>query len=160
MMRLVISPSPRTIPLPENYSFSFGKGTVLKEGKDAVLFSYGPVMLHEAITAAEMIAEQEFSLKVVNLPWLNRIDHSWLVDTIGDCKTIFSLDNHSDYGGLGDLLLNSLMSSDGLRDKKLIKFAVEEHPACGTPPEALAYHRLDGKNLVARVLESKARSPV
>jgi len=146
--------------LPEDYDFSFGKGTVLKGGKDAVLFSYGPVMLHEALTAAEMLAAQEFSLKVVNLPWLNRIDHSWLVDTIGDCKTIFSLDNHSEYGGLGDLLLNSLMSSDGLRDKKLIKFAVEEHPACGTPPEALAYHRLDGKNLVARVLESKAESMV
>jgi transketolase len=154
MMRLVISPSPRTITLPEDYDFSFGKGTVLKDGKDAVLFSYGPVMLHEALTAAEMLAAQEFSLKVVNLPWLNRIDHSWLIDTIGDCKTIFSLDNHSEYGGLGDLLLNALMSSDGLRDKKLVKFAVEEHPACGTPPEALAYHKLDGKSLVDRVLSA------
>jgi transketolase len=152
MMRLVISPSPRTIPLPEDYSLSFGKGTVLQEGNDAVLFSYGPVMLHEALTAAEILAEQEFSLKVVNLPWLNRIDHSWLVDTIGDCKTIFSLDNHSDYGGLGDLLLNALMLSDGLRDTKLIKFAVEEHPACGTPQEALRYHKLDGKSLVTRIL--------
>jgi transketolase len=142
--------------LPEDYTFSFGKGTVLQEGKDAVLFSYGPVMLHEALTAAEMLAAQDFSLKVVNLPWLNRIDHSWLADTIGTSKTIFSLDNHSDYGGLGDLLLNAFMSSDGLREKKLIKFAVEEHPACGTPPEALAYHGLDGKSLVARVLKAMA----
>jgi transketolase len=155
MMRLVISPSPRTITLPEDYDFSFGKGTVLKDGKDAVLFSYGPVMLHEALTAAEMLAERGFSLKVVNLPWLNRIDHKWLADTIGDCKTIFSLDNHSDYGGLGDLLLNAFMSSDGLlRNKKLIKFAVEEHPACGTPPEALSYHRLDGKSLADRILDA------
>ena len=69
-----------------------------------------------------------------------------------DCKTIFSLDNHSHYGGLGDLLLNALMSTDGLRDAKLIKFAVEKHPACGTPPEALSYHGLDAKSLVARVL--------
>jgi transketolase len=140
--------------LPEDYGFSFGKGTVLQEGKDAVLFSYGPVMLHEALTAAEMLATQEFSLKVVNLPWLNRIDHRWLAETAGDCQTIFSLDNHSDYGGLGDLLLNAFMSSDGLRDKRLIKFAVEEHPACGTPPEALAYHRLDGKSLVERILQA------
>jgi transketolase len=151
MMRLVISPSPRTITLPEDYSLSFGKGTVLKEGKDAVLFSYGPVMLHEALTAAEMLAEQDFSLKVVNLPWLNRIEDKWLVETIGDCETIFSLDNHSEYGGLGDLLLNSLMSSDGVRDTRLVKFAVEEHPACGTPQEALSFHRLDSKSLVERV---------
>jgi transketolase len=157
MMRLVISPSPRTISLPENYRFAFGKGTVLQQGNDAVLFSYGPVMLHEALTAAEMLAAQEFSLKVVNLPWLNRIEHSWLVNTIGDCETIFSLDNHSDYGGLGDLLLNAFMSTDGLGDKKLIKFAVEEHPACGTPPEALSYHRLDGKSLADRILGASGR---
>ena len=160
MMRLVISPSPRTITLPEDYDFSFGKGTVLKDGKDAVLFSYGPVMLHEALTAAEMLAAQEFSLKVVNLPWLNRIDETWLAETIGNGQTIFSLDNHSEYGGLGDLLLNMLMSSDSLRDKKLIKFAVEEHPACGTPPEALSYHKLDGKSLVTRVLKAMAEAKI
>jgi len=122
-----------------------------------VLFSYGPVMLHEALTAAEMLAAQEFSLKVVNLPWLNRIDDTWLAETIGNGQTIFSLDNHSEYGGLGDLLLNALMSSDSLRDKKLIKFAVEEHPACGTPPEALSYHKLDGKSLADRVLGEMGR---
>jgi transketolase len=158
MMRLVISPSPRTITLPEGYSFSFCKGAVLKEGKDAVLFAYGPVMLNEALSAAEMLAEQNFSLRVVNLPWLNRIDDKWLAETIGDCKTIFSLDNHSEYGGLGDHLLNAFMMSDNLRDKKLIKFAVEEHPACGTPSEALAYHKLDGKSLVTRVLKAMAEA--
>jgi len=157
MIRLVISPSPRTITLPENYNFSLGKGTVIKEGKDAVLFAYGPVMLNEALTAGEILSEQDFSLKVVNLPWLNRIDVKWLEETIGDCETIFSSDNHSEYGGLGDHLLKALMLSHNLRDKKLIKFAVEEHPACGTPPEALAYHGLDGKSLAVRVLRAMGR---
>jgi hypothetical protein len=46
------------------------------------------------------------------------------------------------------------MSSDGWRDNRLIKFAVEEHPACGTPPEALAYHKLDAKSLVDRILDA------
>jgi transketolase len=156
MMRLVISPSPRTINLPEDYDFSFGKGTVLKEGKDAVLFAYGPVMLNEALTSAEMLAEQDFSLRIVNLPWINRIDEKWLEETIEDCQTIFALDNHSEYGGIGDHLLNVLMLSDNLRDKKLFKFAVTEHPACGTPPEALAYHGLDSNSLVTQVLKSQA----
>jgi len=154
MMRLIISPSPRTITLPEDYSFSFGRGTVLQEGKDAVLFTYGPVMLNEALAAAEMLAEKDFSLRVVNLPWLNRIDDKWLAETVGNCHTIFALDNHSEYGGLGDHLLNALMLSDNLRNRKLIKFAVEEYPGCGTPQEALCYHKLDGKSLVSRVIEA------
>jgi transketolase len=153
MIRLVISPSPRTIILPEDYDFSFGKGTVLKEGKDAVLFSYGPVMLHEALTAAEMLADQSFSLRVVNLPWLNRLNEKWLEETIADCQTIFALDNHSEYGGLGDLLLNGLMLSHAWRHKKLIKFAIAEHAACGTPQEALRHHALDGESLVERILK-------
>jgi transketolase len=108
-------------------------------------------MLHEALTAAEMLAAQDFSLKVVNLPWLNRIDNKWLIEAIGDCKIIFALDNHSEYGGLGDYLLNVLMLSSKLRGKKLIKFAIEEYPACGRPLEALFYHKLDSKSLAERV---------
>jgi transketolase len=152
MLRLIISPSPRTIVLPENYHFSFGKGAVVNEGKDAVLFSYGPVMMNEALTAAELLKDRGFSLKIVNLPWLNKIDISWLEETVGGCNSIFVLDNHSQYGGLGDSLLNGLAQVEPLQKKTLIKFAVDEYPACGTPKEVLAYHQLDGKHLADRIL--------
>ena len=154
MLRLVISPSPRTILLSDDYRFSFAKGNVLKEGNDAVLFSYGPVMLNEALLSAEILKEKNVSLKIVNLPWLNRIDLSWFEETVGECKTIFVLDNHFQFGGLGDSLLNTAMSSSFLHTKTIIKFAIEEHPACGSPREALAYHKLDGRSLVTRILKT------
>ena len=154
MMRLVISPSPATINLPPAYQLSYGKGTVLVDGTDAVLFAYGPVMLNEALTAARLLKDKDFSLKIVNLPWLNYSDVNWLEETTGNCTTVFALDNHSIYGGLGDSLLNTLMSSDTLRAKRLLKFAVDEFPACGTPAEALAYHGLDGKSLADRILKA------
>jgi transketolase len=155
MIRLAISPSPRTIPLPHDYQFTFGRGTVVKEGKDAVLFAYGPVMVHEALVAAEMLQTHNVALKVINLPWLNRIDAHWLDSAIADYKTVFVLDNHSQYGGLGDSLLNALMASDQLRGKKLVKFGLDDFPVCGTPREVLAYHRLDGEHLAEKILASK-----
>ena len=106
MIRLAISPSPRMIPLPEDYQFTFGQGTVVVDGHDAVLLAYGPVMLNEAMVAAEILHEQNLSLKVINLPWLNRIDEDWFKSSIADCDTTFVLDNHSQYGGLGDQVLN------------------------------------------------------
>ena len=84
----------------------------------------------------------------------------WLRETIRECEKIFALDNHSQYVGLGDHLLNALMLSDKLGDKKLIKFALEEHPACGTPPEALSYHKLDGHNLATRVLRAMSETQI
>jgi len=85
MIRLVISPSPRTIQLPEDYELTVGKGCVLKEGGDAVVFSYGPVMLNEALVASDLLEKEDFGLKVVNMPWLNRVDKSWMEETIGGC---------------------------------------------------------------------------
>jgi transketolase len=154
MLRLIISPSPRTIVLPDNYRLSFGRGAVVNDGKDAILFSYGPVMMNEALTAAENLKDKDISLKVVNLPWLNEVDIDWLEETSAGCELIFSLDNHSGYGGLGDLLLNALMSSPELRAKRLVKFAIEDFPACGTPKEVLAYHKLDGPSLAKRIISA------
>jgi transketolase len=151
MIRLVISPSPRTILLPKGYELTFGKGAVLKDGHDAVMFAYGPVMLHEALTAGDLLQEEGFSLKIVNLPWLNRIDQNWLEQTVGDCQEIFVVDNHSPYGGLGDSLLNAVMQSDRLRGTRLTKFAIDDYPVCGTPPEVLHHHRLDGESMAARI---------
>ncbi len=154
MIRLVISPSPRTIRLPQDYNFEFGRGTVINDGTDTVIFAYGPVMLHEALVASEKLAAQNISLKVVNLPWLNRIDLGWLEKTVGTAKMMFVLDNHMHCGGLGDHLLNFAMASNRLRNKPLIKFAVEDFPACGTPVEALSHHKLDGRNLAERIQNS------
>jgi len=84
----------------------------------------------------------------------------WLRETIRECEKIFALDNHSQYVGLGDHLLNALMLSDKLGDKKLIKFALEEHPACDTPQEALSYHKLDGNNLAAKVLRAMSETQI
>ena len=151
MLRLVISPSPRTIVLPDDYHFSIGRGAVVVDGKDAILFAYGPVMMNEALTAAEILNEKNISLKVINLPWLNEIDLNWLEEISAGCKFIFTLDNHSGYGGLGDHLLNALMSSPGLRSRRLTKFAINAFPACGTPQETLAYHKLDGRSLAERI---------
>ena len=154
MIRLVISPSPRSIRLPDDYLLSMGKGVGLTDGSDAVLFAYGPVMLNEALRASEELKERNFALKVINLPWLNRVDANWLAETIGNCETVFALDDHSTYGGIGDHLLNAMMNSAKLHGKRLIKFGIEEYPACGTPPEALAYHKLDGSSLAARILQA------
>ena len=131
---------------------------MITEGRDAVLFAYGPVMLNEAMTAAETLKEQNFSLRVINMPWLNHIDGQWFEQIVTDCGSIFVLDNHAQYGGLGDQILNTAQNSDATRSKKIIKFGLDEYPACGTPPEVLAYHKLDGKSMAEKILQTVRRN--
>ena len=152
VLRLIIGPSPWLIALPADYRFREGRGSALTEGTDAVLFAYGPVMLHEALLAAELLLKESgFKLKVVNMPWLNRVDGKWLGDIVGFCKQVYVLDDHSPIGGLGDTILNALVESGLLEGRRFKKFAVEGYPACGTPQEALRYHGLDGASLARRL---------
>jgi transketolase len=144
-IRLAIGPSPRRIELPEEAAP--GRGRVLREGADGLLFAYGPVMLHEALTASELLAERGFGLAVVNMPWLNRIDGDWLRDAMRD-SGVYVLEDHSPVGGLGDTLRRQLAG------RQLTVFGVEGWPACGTPAEALRAHRLDGASLADRIARS------
>ncbi len=77
-IRLAIGPSPRHIELPVGYEISPGRGAVLREGSDVLAFAYGPVMLHELLTAAELLAEHGVDVAVIDMPWLNRFDRDWL----------------------------------------------------------------------------------
>lgn len=151
MLRLVIGPSPERIELPEDYKFEVGVGADLTEGNDAILFSYGPVMLHEALVAADYLKKAGFNLKVVNMPWLNKINKNWLKEIVKDQTKIFVLEDHSAIGGFGDRLLNTLVEIDEIKDKSFTNFGLQDYPECGTPLEVLEYHQLDGKSLAKRI---------
>jgi transketolase len=139
-IRLAIGPSPRRIDLDGRVAV--GRGTVLHDGSDALLLAYGPVMLHEALTAAEALGNR---LQVINLPWLNRFDDAWLADAVEPFDELFVLEDHAPVGGLGDALRRALGG------RTVTVFGVEGWPACGTPAEALRFHGLDGSSLADRI---------
>jgi transketolase len=138
-LRLAIGPSPRRIELP-TAQVSPGRGTVLREGVEAVVFAYGPVMLHEALSAGQAVGAC-----VVNMPWLNRVDAAWLQELVESFEHLFVVEDHAPVGGLGDTLRRALGG------RVLTVFGVEGWPACGTPAEALRFHGLDGASLAARI---------
>ena len=63
-----------------------------------MIFAYGPVMLNEALVASELLEKENFSLKVVNMPWLNRVDCTWLEQLVAPFPAIYVVDDHSPVG--------------------------------------------------------------
>lgn len=146
-IRMNIGPSPRKIELPAGYNFQYGCGVSLTNGNDAMLIAYGPVMLHEALTASEILNEQNVRLEIVNMPWLNAIDLNWLTSILNRHNRVFILEDHSPIGGLGDLILRESSKNGLLGQTNMHIFSVEGFPACGTPSEALKYHGLNGESI-------------
>jgi transketolase len=144
-IRLAIGPSPRRVDLGEDYRVERGRGSILRTGDEALLFAYGPVLLHEALTASELLATRGTGVAVVNMPWLNDVDRAWVAELVAPFDQILVLEDHAPVGALGDALRRAL---DGV---PLTVFGVEGWPACGTPPEALRFHGLDGESLAERI---------
>jgi transketolase len=151
-LRLVSVKWPLPFALPDAYRPELGRGVVIREGRDAVAFAYGPWMLSNLFAAAEEIEQNTgVSTRVVNLPWLNRIDDLWLRDTIGGRRTIFTVDNHYVRGGQGDMVAAAVARLGLQPSARVISLGVTELPECGTNDEVLAYHGVDVAGLVNRL---------
>jgi transketolase len=151
VIRMNISPSPRYIELPDDYKLRKGYGVTLMKGSDAVIISYGPVMLNEALNASELLAANGFMLEVINMPWLNVIDAQWLNGIVSEFDWIFVLEDHSPVGGLADSLLRQIVKARLALLNHFQVLSIEGYPACGTPMEALKYHGLDGESIAMKI---------
>lgn len=158
-LRLVSLGWPMPFQLPVGYRPVEGRGVVVREGSDALAFGYGPWMLANAWEAADRLAAEDVSLKIVNLPWLNRIDEAWLRDTIGACRRIITLDNHYVHGGQGDMIAAAIarLGFDG--GMRVTRIGVTELPECGANDEVLRYHRLDAAGLLDQCRVALAIDP-
>ena len=151
-LRLVSVPWEIPFALPDDYRVIEGRGVALTQGDDAVLFAYGPIMLSEAWHAARLLRERKGpALKVINMPWLNRIDRDWLKQTVGNARSVFTLDNHYIDGGQGDAICAALAEvglSTGVTVRRL---GLTDIPVSGAPGEVLRHHKLDAESLAAAV---------
>jgi transketolase len=112
-----------------------------------VLIGYGPVLLPQAFEAARLLRARGLGLKVVNLPWLNRIDSEWLRQTVDGYRVMVTLDNHYVWGGQGEYLLSQVSRLGLASPPRGVPLGVREIPACGTNDEVLRYHGLDSESL-------------
>jgi len=148
-LRLEHSVPKKDIQLPKNYKVKFGKGAILAEGNDAVVFGYGPLLLSETLLAREELKKEDISIKVVNLPWLNNIDEKWLLGVIGDIKFIFCVENHSTVGGQSEEILRTLSRNNV--NVKFCSLGIEGYGRSGDGAEILSYHGIDSSNIAKKI---------
>lgn len=151
-LRLISIPVQVPYVLPADYKLQEGRGVKLTAGDDAVLISYGPVMLAQAYKAAELLKESGFGLTVINMPWLNRVDENWLVDNLKGHKLLITLDNHFLKGGQGEFLASAVASAGLTNIEAVLKLGLTDIPKCGQNDEVLKAHRLDAESIAEQIL--------
>ncbi|MDQ3770182.1 MAG: transketolase, partial [Actinomycetota bacterium] len=125
-IRLVSVPWELGFEPPRAQTLQPGRGTLVREGGRAVIVCTGPVLLSQAMAAAQRLGD----VGVVSLPWLRDVDGDWLAGVAGEAPIVV-LDNHWHVGGQGDAVRAAL----GGRAVEV--WGIDRVPACGSNEEVL-----------------------
>ena len=99
-MFLRISRLPVPDVLPAESTFQLGKAHMLRAGGDVTLMANG-VLLCRALEAAEALAKDGISARVLNMSSVKPIDVEAILDAARTTRGIVTIEEASIYGGLG-----------------------------------------------------------
>ena len=107
-MRTGRSPAKRVFG--DNHIFEIGKGQILRQGSDVTIVACG-VEVARALSAAEQLAVDGVSARVVNMSTLKPIDAELLTRCALETGCIVTAEDHNVHGGLGSAVAEALVQS-------------------------------------------------
>jgi transketolase len=92
---------------PEAEPYHIGKVWKLRDGGDAALFASG-VMVSKALEAAEALAKEGVSVRVLNVSTIKPLDREAVIGYAAGVRAIVTAEEHNVMGGLGSAIVEAL----------------------------------------------------
>ncbi|HIR28517.1 MAG TPA: transketolase family protein [Candidatus Choladousia intestinigallinarum] len=133
-----------------DYKFELGKGVLLREGTDVTLIATG-LCVNSALEAAEMLAKDGVSARVVNIHTIKPLDVELVVESAKATGKVVTVEEHSIVGGLGGAVCEALAEN---APTPVLRIGVKDVFGESGPATALlAKYKLDGAGVYEQVKE-------
>jgi transketolase len=136
--------------------FPVGGAKVVRDGDDVTVIGAG-ITLHEALKAADALADEGVSARVLDLYSVKPVDADTLREAAEATQgRIVVVEDHWPEGGLGEAVLSALAGEE----LRFTHLAVREMPGSGKPAELLAAAGIDAEHIAAAARELVAAAAV
>jgi transketolase len=105
-----------------DYQFAIGEPRWLRQGKHALLISTGPQSAR-CLEAANELEKQQIQVGVLHIPSIKPLNEAALLEACSAYDLIFTVEEHSIFGGLGGLVAE-LLSAHAPR--RVIRYGLED----------------------------------
>ncbi len=106
-------------PLIENKPiFELGKGQVLRDGKDMTIIATGPQVAF-ALEASELLKAEGVFAEIISIPTIKPIDSGTIIQSAMKTKNVFTVEDHSIFGGLGSAVSEVLSENFPVKIKRI-----------------------------------------
>ena len=136
-------------PVYEARPFSIGKGEVLKEGKDCVIFTCG-IMLEHCVDAVNILEEKGVDAALVSFATIKPFDKELALEWTNKTGHVFTIEEHSVIGGLGDAVADAICGKGAFTFRKI--GINDEFGQSGKPADLLKEYSLTGAQLAEKIL--------
>ncbi|MBQ9801483.1 MAG: transketolase family protein [Clostridia bacterium] len=137
----------------ETYKFELGKGVQMRDGSDLTIIATG-IMVDMANTAAEQLAEQGISARVVNIHTIKPLDREIVLKAAKETGAIVVAEEHSVIGGLGAAVAETVCEGCPV---PVVRVGVEDtYGRSGTVPALLEAYGLTPANIVEKAKQALA----
>ena len=92
-----------------SYKFKIGKASIVREGKDIVVFATGG-LVQESLLAAELLQNEGISITVVNVSTLKPLDETLILSETKRHCAVVTAEDHNIIGGLSEAICQILTS--------------------------------------------------
>ena len=135
----------------EDYSFTIGKGEMLKDGTDLTFIATG-LLVYEALQAAEKLAEEGISARVINIATIKPLDEEIVLKAAKETGLLITAEEHNILGGLGEAVCGVTSAKHPV---KVVRVGVnDEFGHSGPAPALLKEFGLSAENLYNKAKEA------
>ncbi len=132
------------------YTFTIGKGDVIREGTDATIVACG-FMVSQALAAGDLLGKRGIRPRIINMSSIKPIDTAILVKAAQETGGIVTAEEHSIIGGLGSAVAEVVSEECHVPVKRI---GVQDcFGISGKPNELLEYFGLTPEDIERAVLE-------
>jgi transketolase len=138
----------------ENYRFEVGKAAVVKEGSDVTIIACG-LLVGQAVEAAEALAGENISARVINMHTIKPIDRDVIIKAARETGAVVTAEEHSIIGGLGSAVAEVLVQSEPVPQEMV--GVSDTFGESGPPTELLQKYGLMAGDIAAAAKKALAR---
>jgi transketolase len=131
-----------------DYKFEIGKGVTLREGTDVTIIATG-LCVSGALDAAEKLAAEGVSAKVINIHTIKPLDEELVVAAAKATGKVVTVEEHSVIGGLGSAVCDVLSAQ---APTPVLKIGIQDvFGESGTAASLIKKYKLDGDGIYDQV---------
>ncbi|MCF0073947.1 transketolase family protein [Dyadobacter sp. CY261] len=132
-------------------TFEFGKGRVVREGRDITIIGTGETVAPGLLAAEKLEREYNVSATVVSMHTIKPLDYGLLQNIAATGRPIITVEEHSVYGGLGEACASFLIQNNYHNRFRIIGIP-DEYTVTGSQTEIFNHYGISEAGIAGAAL--------